>query len=108
MGRPDLLRRTSAASGVAENRPMSLAATMSADAKKPVLTTAMCALLQAVGGGLGWSLVPASMPEIARDLKLGHASAGAVFGAASLGIALASPLGGAAVDRFGARRTAGF
>ncbi len=77
------------------------------DDKRPIITTVMCAVLQAVGGGLGWSLVPATMPDIAKDLSLGHASAGGVFGAASLGIALASPFGGAAVDRFGARRVAG-
>lgn len=75
---------------------------------RPRLTTGMCALLQAVGGGLGWSLVPATMPDIAKELTFGKTGAGFVFGAASLGIALASPFGGAAVDRLGARRTAGF
>ena len=74
----------------------------------PRTTLGLSALLQAVGGGLGWSLVPAVMPDIAKDMTFGHAGAGAVFGAASLGIALASPFGGNAVDRFGARRTAGF
>lgn len=63
--------------------------------------------MQAVGGGLGWSLVPALMPEIARDLHVSHAAGGVVWGAASLGIAVAAPLGGAAVDRWGARRVAG-
>ncbi|MGH7327917.1 MAG: hypothetical protein ACREJX_06165, partial [Polyangiaceae bacterium] len=58
---------------------------------RPHTTLGLSALLQAVGGGLGWSLVPAVMPDIAKDLTFGHASAGAVFGAASLGIALASP-----------------
>lgn len=75
---------------------------------RPVLVVAMCALMQGVGGGLGWSSMPALMPSIAKDLGLGHAASGFVFGAASLGIALASPVGGAAVDRFGARKTAGF
>ncbi len=75
---------------------------------KPVLVVAMCAAMQAIGGGLGWSVMPALMPTVAKDLGLGHAASGFVFGAASLGIALASPIGGAAVDRFGARRVAGF
>lgn len=64
--------------------------------------------MQGIGGGLGWSVMPALMPAIAKDLHLGHAASGFVFGAASLGIALASPIGGAAVDRWGARRVAGF
>jgi CP family cyanate transporter-like MFS transporter len=68
---------------------------------------AMCAAMQAVGGGLGWSLVPPLMPTMAKELSLSHAMGGLVWGAASLGIALASPLGGAAVDRWGARRVAG-
>ena len=63
--------------------------------------------LQAIGGGLGWSIMPATMPVIAKELGLGHGASGFIFGAASLGIALASPVGGAAVDRFGARRVAG-
>lgn len=69
-------------------------------------TTAACILVQAVGGGLGWSALPAVMPEVARDLGLSRASSSAAFGAASLGIALAAPLGGAAVDRLGPRRVA--
>jgi MFS family permease len=71
-----------------------------------VRTTALCAMVQAVGGGLGWSVLPALMPSIARELGISHAMGGLVWGAASLGIALASPLGGAAVDRFGPRRVA--
>jgi MFS family permease len=46
------------------------------------------------------------MPTIARDLGVSHAMGGIVWGAAPLGIAIASPFGGAAVDRFGARRVA--
>ena len=75
---------------------------------RPVLAVSMCAAMQGVGGGLGWSVMPASMPAIARDLGLGHAASGFVFGAASLGIAVASPIGGAAVDRYGARKVAGW
>lgn len=77
-------------------------------APRPVLTIAMCAAVQGLGGGLGWSVMPALMPTIAKDLHLGHTAGGLVFGAASLGIAIALPFGGAAVDRFGARRVAGF
>jgi MFS family permease len=51
--------------------------------------------------------MPALMPAIAKDLGLGYAASGFVFGTASLGIAVASPFGGAAVDRWGARRVAG-
>lgn len=74
---------------------------------KPVLTTALCATLQGVGGGLGWSLLPPLMPTIAGELGVSHALGGLVWGAAPLGIALAAPFGGAAVDRHGARRVAG-
>jgi CP family cyanate transporter-like MFS transporter len=74
---------------------------------RPVTATALCALLQGVGGGLGWSLVPPLMPKIAVDLHVSHAMGGLVWGAASLGIALASPIGGAMVDRLGPRRVAG-
>lgn len=70
-------------------------------------TTALCAMAQAVGGGLGWSVLPALMPAIAKELGITHAMGGIVWGAASLGIALASIAGGAAVDRFGPRRVAG-
>lgn len=75
---------------------------------RSVRTVALCAAMQGVGGGLGWSLLPPLMPNIAKDLAISHAMGGVVWGSASLGIALASPLGGAAVDRFGARRVAGF
>jgi MFS family permease len=71
-------------------------------------TTALCAATQAVGGGLGWSVLPPLMPRIAHELGISHAMGGLVWGAASLGIAIASPFGGAAVDRFGPRRAAGF
>jgi len=79
---------------------------MKTDAR-PTLVTFLAALLQGVGGGLGWSLLPPLMPTIASELGISHAVGGFVWGAASLGIALASPFGGAAVDRFGARRVAG-
>lgn len=77
-----------------------------AHAARPMLTTALCCAMQGIGGGLGWSLLPPLMPAIARDLTLSHAMGGVVWGAAPLGIAIASPLGGATVDRFGPRRVA--
>src|SRR5207248_1255388 len=46
------------------------------------------------------------MPLIAKDLGISHGAGGFVWGAAPLGIALASPAAGLAVDRFGARRVA--
>ena len=70
-------------------------------------TTALCAMVQAVGGGLGWSVLPPLMPSIARELGISHSMGGIVWGAASLGVAMSSLLGGAAVDRFGPRRVAG-
>src|ERR1019366_3270188 len=70
-------------------------------------TTALCAMVQAVGGGLGWSVLPPRMPSIARELGISHSMGGIVWGAASLGVAMSSLLGGAAVDRFGLRRVAG-
>lgn len=77
------------------------------DDTKPTLVTALCATLQGIGGGLGWSLLPPLMPTIAGELGISHAVGGLVWGAAPLGIALASPFGGAAVDRWGARKVAG-
>lgn len=74
---------------------------------RPGTTLAMCGAMQGIGGGLGWSLLPPLMPSIAVDLGISHAMGGLVWGAAPLGIAVASPLGGAAVDRLGARRVAG-
>jgi MFS family permease len=73
----------------------------------PLKTTALCALMNGVGGGLGWSVIPPLLPRIAADLHISHALGGLVWGATPLGIALASPLGGAAVDRLGPRRVAG-
>ena len=73
----------------------------------PGRTTALCAMVQAVGGGFGWSVLPPLMPAMARELGISHAMGGLVWGAASLGIAMASLAGGAAVDRFGPRRVAG-
>jgi NNP family nitrate/nitrite transporter-like MFS transporter len=74
---------------------------------RPALVTALCAALQAVGGGLGWSLLPPLMATIAAELSISHALGGLVWGAASLGIVVAAPVGGALVDRFGPRRVAG-
>lgn len=70
-------------------------------------TMAACVAMQAVGGGLGWSVLPPLLPTIAGDLGVSHAMGGLVWGAAPLGIAVAAPIGGAAVDRFGPRRVAG-
>ena len=70
-------------------------------------TTALCVMVQAAGGGLGWSVLPSLMPAIARELGISHAMGGVVWGSASLGVALSALLGGAAVDRFGPRRVAG-
>lgn len=77
------------------------------EATESTRTTALCAMVQAVGGGLGWSVLPPLMPAIARELGISHAMGGLVWGAASLGVALSSLVGGAAVDRFGPRRVAG-
>jgi MFS family permease len=77
------------------------------DRAMPARMTALCAMIQAVGGGLGWSVLPPLMPQMARELGISHAMGGIVWGAAPLGIALTSLLGGAAVDRFGPRRVAG-
>lgn len=74
---------------------------------KPTLTTGLAAMLQFVGGGMGWSLVPPLLPEISGELGLDARTAGLAWGAAPLGIALASAFGGAAVDRYGAKKVAG-
>jgi MFS family permease len=73
---------------------------------RPAAAIALATTMQAIGGGLGWSAMPPLMPEIGEELGVSHAMHGLVWGAASLGIALASPFGGAAVDRFGPRRVA--
>ncbi|MFO0751621.1 MAG: MFS transporter [Myxococcota bacterium] len=90
------------------------AATVASDAltagpvARPRLAIGMAAAMQAVGGGLGWSLLPATMTLVAKELSLSKSMGQLIWGAASLGIAVSAPLGGAAVDRFGPRRVAGF
>jgi MFS family permease len=79
---------------------------MAGNGARPGLVTALCCGMQAVGGGLGWSLLPPLMPAVAKDLHVSHAMGGLVWGATPLGIALAATFGGAAVDRFGPRRVA--
>lgn len=74
---------------------------------RPTWTTFLCGAMQGIGGGLGWSLLPGLMPIMAVDLHISHAMGGLVWGAAALGIAVAAPVGGAAVDRLGPRRVAG-
>lgn len=80
---------------------------MSQTEARPTLTTTLGCMLQFVGGGLGWSLVPPLLPEITAELGLDARMAGLAWGAAPLGIALASIIGGAVVDRYGPRRVAG-
>jgi len=75
--------------------------------QRPTLTTGMCAAVQGIGGGLGWSLLPPLMPMIAKELGISHTLGGFVWGMTPLGIALAAPLGGYLVDRFGPRRIVG-
>jgi NNP family nitrate/nitrite transporter-like MFS transporter len=74
---------------------------------RPATVTAMCAAMQGIGGGLGWSLLPPLMGTIGKELSISHALGGLVWGAASLGIVVAAPVGGALVDRYGPRRVAG-
>ncbi len=78
-----------------------------ATADRRVPATALAAMLNAVGGGLGWSVIPPLLAQIGGDLQLTPTLAGVVWGAAPLGIALAAPLGGALADRHGAHRVAG-
>ena len=59
---------------------------MSEHEARPGLVTALCAAVQAVGGGLGWSLLPPLMATIGAELSISHALGGLVWGAASLGI----------------------
>jgi MFS family permease len=80
---------------------------MSEEDAKPGMVTALCAAVQGVGGGLGWSLLPPLMGTIGAELSISHTLGGLVWGAASLGIVVAAPVGGALVDRFGPRRVAG-
>src|SRR4051812_33858701 len=68
---------------------------------RPAAALSLSALAQGIGGGLGWSLLPPLMPGIAQELSLSKAALGLIWGLAPAGIALASPFGGAAVDRFG-------
>ncbi|OPY73653.1 MAG: Hexuronate transporter [Syntrophorhabdus sp. PtaU1.Bin058] len=70
---------------------------------RPVLTVVMACLAQIAGGGLGWSSLPPLMPAIAVELSISHTMDGVIWGAVPLGVALLSILGGAAVDRYGAR-----
>lgn len=74
---------------------------------QPVRMISLCAMVQGVAGGLGWSLLPPLMPLMAPDLGLSHAAGGVAWGAAALGMAIGSPVGGVLVDRHGARRLVG-
>lgn len=80
---------------------------MTASRPRPAAAIALSALAQGVGGGLGWSVLPPLMPGIAKELALSPAATGLIWGLTAAGIAVASPVGGAAVDRFGPRRVAG-
>ncbi len=73
----------------------------------PTRALLACAVAHGVGGGLGWSSLPPLLPRVARELGISHGMGGVAWGAASLGIALAAPVGGALVDRLGPRRVAG-
>lgn len=70
---------------------------------KPGLMVVMTCLIQVVGGGLGWSSLPPLMPAIAAELSISHTMDGLIWGSVPLGLALFAILGGAAVDRYGAR-----
>ncbi len=63
---------------------------------RPVLFSVPTESMQAGGGGLTRSTVPALEPGMAGELKITPVMGGVVWGAASLGSALAAPLGGAA------------
>jgi MFS transporter, CP family, cyanate transporter len=75
--------------------------------KRPVRITSVVAMMNAVAGGLGWSVIPPFLPEISEELGLSHTMAGFVWGSVPLGVALASPIGGLLVDRTGSPLVAG-
>jgi cyanate permease len=70
---------------------------------KPVLTTALCAAAEAVAAGLGWTLTAALLPRIGGELSWSVLEGAIVLAALPLGLALAFPVGGALVERHGAR-----
>lgn len=65
---------------------------------------AVSALVQGVGGGLGWSSSAAALPLLRSEGRLTFLESVQVWAAGGLGIALASFLGGLVVERYGARR----
>lgn len=68
-------------------------------------TVAVSALVQGVGGGLGWSSMAASLPAFRAQSGASLLEGAAIWAAAALGIVAVSLLGGVVVERFGARRT---
>ena len=68
-------------------------------------TVAVSALVQGVGGGLGWSSMAAALPSFRAESGASLLDSAAIWAAAALGIVAASLLGGVVVERFGARRT---
>ena len=74
------------------------------DQARPGVTIAMSCAAMAIGGGLGWTLLPPLMPMIAAELSISQTMGGIIWGAMALGFAVASPFGGVAVDRYGPRR----
>jgi MFS family permease len=73
---------------------------------QPGLLMAMICILEVVFA-LCWASLPALMPVIAVDLSISHTMGGFIWGLLRLGVAIASPIGGVAVDRYGQRRVLG-
>ena len=74
-----------------------------AEKTRPILTMAISCAVQFMTYGLGLSVLPPLMHTIATDLSISHTMGGVIWGAFTLGVGIASPFGGAAVDRYGAR-----
>lgn len=75
--------------------------------RHPILTIIVSCIIQFITFGLGWTVLPPLMPLIAAELSISHTMHGVIWGAFTLGVGIASPFGGAAVDRYGARLVGG-
>lgn len=65
---------------------------MASNEVRPNRVTALCAALQGIGGGLGWSVLPPLVQPISAELQLSHVGAPRV--GAALGMLM--PVGAAA------------
>lgn len=76
--------------------------------QRPVSPATLAALVQGVGGGLGWSSLAAALPAIRAEGGFSLLACASVWAAGVAGTVAGALPGAAAVSCFGARRTGAF